>query len=462
MALTKAANRMTEGAAINVLDYGADPTGVNDSLAAFDLAVAAGDQVVIPVGTYKLTGTWSIPRNKQVRGIGYADSGNKGRPKLVPTAAVTGTVIELEGSSNWLENIYVDGSATTGVIGLRIGNVPLANLCFVNNVDCDEFTGSGAKGLQLINTVGSYFTHCRFIKNQENVGIGSLSTGGTPTTTVFNQCWFREAVGTGVTVRSNHQLTFNDCLWEANGQAGMSIGDAGFVCVGVHINGGWCEGNWSTSGTPANEAHFNFNGVGGDFENLYIYGTLFSGGPSSVRAIKANTIYDLLISAPITSTTGGAGMISTTNCTGWLENWRQQSGTGWADSGGSMFCSKNELTEEWIDWTPVYTPNGSMSFTSITTTTARYKQTGKTFVFELNVSGTTGGSASTNISMTLPSGITTKNQSILICYMNNNGTNTTGRAVFDGTNNVALAKIDGGNFALGTTGFSGSFTIEID
>jgi hypothetical protein len=462
MALTKATNSMISGATVNVLDYGADPTGVADSLAAFNAAVAAGSQIVIPVGTYKLTGKWSIPANKSVRGVGYNTTGSGPRPKLVPTAAVTGAAIDLEGTYNYLDNIYVDGAATTGVIGLRIGNVPLANLCFVTSVECDDFTGSGGKGLQIINTVGTYFTNCRFNGNQENVDIGSLSTGGTPTTTVFNECWFREATGVGVVVRTNFQLTFNNCLWEANDQSGMSIDTSGgLVCVGVTVNGGWCEGNWASSGTPSSEAHFTLVGTGGDCENITVNGTLFSGGAGSVRAIKATDIYDLLINAPITSTSGGANMIQTNTCTGWIQNWRYTNTTGWGNTAGSM-QNLSAIETEWTDWTPTYTPNGSMTFTSVTTTTARYKKNGKTLMFELNVSGTTGGSASSNITFTLPSGITTKNSSYLVCYMNNNGTGTTGYVRFDGSNNAGLYKIDAGNFTLGTTGFTGSFTIEID
>jgi hypothetical protein len=463
MSLTKATNSMISGASVNVLDYGADPTGVADSLAAFDAAVAAGDQIVIPVGTYKLTGKWSISKNKRVSGIGDAGTGNSARPKLVPTSAVTGAAIELEGTYNWLENIYVDGTATTGVIGLRIGNVPLANLCFVNAVECDNFTGSGGKGLQLINTVGTYLTNCRFNGNQENVDVGTLSTGGTPTTTVFNQCWFRSALGTGVVVRTNFQMTFNDCLWENNAQSGLAIdASGGIVCVGITVNGGWCEGNWTSAGTPSSEAHFEFTGTGGDCENITVNGTLFSGGAGSVRAIKASNIYDLLINAPITSTSGGANMIQTNTCTGWMQNWRySEDGTSWGNTGGSMI-DLSSILNAWTAWTPTYTPNGSMTFSSVTTTTARYKKNGKTFMFELNVSGTTGGTASNSISFTLPSGVTAKNSSYLVCFMNNNGTSTSGYVRFDGTGTASLYKIDGGNFTLGTTGFTGSFTIEIN
>jgi hypothetical protein len=466
MALTKATNSMISGAPINVLDYGADPTGVADSLAAFDAAVAAGSQIVIPVGIYKLTGTWAIPQGKTIIGLGDADVGYYGRAQLVPTAAVTGAAIELEGTANWLTNIYVDGAATTGVIGLRIGNVPLANLCFVDSVECNNFKGVGGKGLQIINTVGTYFNHCRFNANQENADIGTLSTGGCPTTTVFNECFFREAVGTGVVIRSNFQLTFNNCLWEANFNAGMQIlGTGGYTCVGVTVNGGWCEDNWRSLVAPARtaESHFIFVGTGGDVENVTVNGTLFSGSATSERAIKATTIFDLLINAPITSVTGGASMISTISCSGWMQNWRNSNSSGWSNTGGSMFSSENKwiaLDGAWTAWTPSYSAGGSMIFGTVTTT-ARYKLNGKTLIAEIYFTGTTSGSAGTNLQFTLPTGISAKNSSYTPAVILDTGTLTTGYLRFDGTNTVG-AYIMSGNYALGAnTGASCAFTIEI-
>lgn len=54
MALTKATYSMIVGAQVNVLDYGADPTGAADSAAAFNAALtaAAGKTLFIPAGTY--------------------------------------------------------------------------------------------------------------------------------------------------------------------------------------------------------------------------------------------------------------------------------------------------------------------------------------------------------------------------------------------------------------------------
>lgn len=54
MALTKATYSMLQGAAYNVLDFGADSSGVASSVTAFNNALANGGTVYVPSGTYKL------------------------------------------------------------------------------------------------------------------------------------------------------------------------------------------------------------------------------------------------------------------------------------------------------------------------------------------------------------------------------------------------------------------------
>ena len=43
---------MISGAPANVLDFGADPTGVANSTTAINAAIATGRRVRIPAGTY--------------------------------------------------------------------------------------------------------------------------------------------------------------------------------------------------------------------------------------------------------------------------------------------------------------------------------------------------------------------------------------------------------------------------
>jgi hypothetical protein len=71
MSLTKAHNRMIEGAPVNVKDYGAVGDGVTDDSTAIQNAVnAAVDEVFIPAGTYKMESPVEVPHNISIRGAG--------------------------------------------------------------------------------------------------------------------------------------------------------------------------------------------------------------------------------------------------------------------------------------------------------------------------------------------------------------------------------------------------------
>jgi len=75
MALTKAHNRMITGAQVNVLDYGADPTGAVDSTSAIQAAIDASlvpsvnySTVFFPVGIYTISSPLLLPANHSLDG----------------------------------------------------------------------------------------------------------------------------------------------------------------------------------------------------------------------------------------------------------------------------------------------------------------------------------------------------------------------------------------------------------
>lgn len=73
MALTKVTYSMIKGAPLNVLDYGADPTGVADSAPAFAAVVGSNKDVMVPAGNYRFAGTVVIPTSTFTRFIGEAN-----------------------------------------------------------------------------------------------------------------------------------------------------------------------------------------------------------------------------------------------------------------------------------------------------------------------------------------------------------------------------------------------------
>jgi hypothetical protein len=62
---------MITGAPVNVLDYGADPTGANDSTTAIQAAVNAGSVVEFPAGEYLISANINLPSSVALVGAGY-------------------------------------------------------------------------------------------------------------------------------------------------------------------------------------------------------------------------------------------------------------------------------------------------------------------------------------------------------------------------------------------------------
>jgi hypothetical protein len=76
MSLTKVSYSMISGAEANVLDYGADLTGVADCTAAFQAAINTGRAVYVPTGTYLIRTSLQLPATLLIYGDGTQSSVN--------------------------------------------------------------------------------------------------------------------------------------------------------------------------------------------------------------------------------------------------------------------------------------------------------------------------------------------------------------------------------------------------
>lgn len=107
-------------------------------------------------------------------------------------------------------------------------------------------------------------------------------------------------------------------------------------------------------------------------------------------------------------------------------------------------------------WTPTYGSNGSMGFSSVTTSLAKYARVGKLVYFHLMAQGTTDTTGSTAISFTLPVTADSSVGASLICFPcavrdANSGTDTeVGRAYIASTTEVHVWLGDGTAWSLGT------------
>lgn len=110
----------------------------------------------------------------------------------------------------------------------------------------------------------------------------------------------------------------------------------------------------------------------------------------------------------------------------------------------------------WLTWTPTYSASGSLTYTSISTYRARYKVSGGQLLLDFSSAGTTGGTASNTITVTIP--FNNSNGSILYypAVVGDGATGAGGSFINDATNIINFRKYDSSNFGLGGARVVGS------
>ena len=251
MSLTKVSFSMINGSALNVLDYGADPTGSADSTSAIQTAITAAlgsssGTVWIPTGTYAVTSLNIYPTGTKsliLVGDGPLNSkfvkyGNGTTPILNISGTAgggsgNGVVSKcqfknfgVQGTSKLFVGIYADTLAQFFMEGVyvtacSIGLQSLGSLIFAcrscyfigNNIGFQADKSSVNNGYS--NLIK--FDDCVFQSNTTYHGL--LNSGQQ---IVFQNCDF-ESGSTGFNVASAYQnetgessVTWNNCWWEAN------------------------------------------------------------------------------------------------------------------------------------------------------------------------------------------------------------------------------------------------------
>ena len=238
MALTKATYSMISGAVANVLDYGADPTGVADSSAAITLALASGSkQVYFPQGQYKTTATIDRPTGVRMFGDGAFVSTIVAyhNNSIIRTAPV----VFAGDAYNSMEDMGIkNGAGFNSAIGIELENLnqpsfkririeqgPLIGMrqIYVLNgefeevsiIDCTEIglylfstgldAGVNRNIFQCMN-----FTYC-------DKGMVIDVTGGL--NNVFNDVAIESTTSYPVEISNCNQLTFNGLYLEGNAQS---------------------------------------------------------------------------------------------------------------------------------------------------------------------------------------------------------------------------------------------------
>jgi hypothetical protein len=140
---------------LNVVSYGADPTGINDSAPAINAALAAlpagGGTVYLPAGTYKLSSaTTPMGLGQYLRGAGMSATTVKlaSAAGAVPALTVTapgGSVSQFAG----IRDLTVDiTGAASGATGVQAGNILQLQL---RDVYVRGASGFGNNGIHFLN-----------------------------------------------------------------------------------------------------------------------------------------------------------------------------------------------------------------------------------------------------------------------------------------------------------------------
>lgn len=289
MSLTKVTYSMIKGSPVNVLDFGADSTGVADSTAAIASAIAQGGQVYFPKGTYlcniEITNTDGIyllgetqgqHSNEGARLVPFDDT----KPVIDVVGPVVGCIVE-----NFILDSKADSTYSHTGIGLR---VKAASPDFVWRsafrhlfirgfqdglvIDCDaglgevfdnDFTDIEAIGCDRYSfyTLGVYNTYNKLFATQcgdwvlynegsqslfnSVVGDGRVSNTGAGN--IFNNLKIEAIHGAGgyplypVIELNGTTTTLNNVLIadvsNAKYQYGISIYGAGHIVSGVRVSG---------------------------------------------------------------------------------------------------------------------------------------------------------------------------------------------------------------------------------
>lgn len=198
----------------NVLFYGADPTGVADSTAAFSAALASENcDIYVPGGTYLVTETLTVPATKTLFGacprssLIQFDNDTANYDALILPAnttlkdlsltyaganQTTSTMVSVTGGNVNLENVYMDTSDTQTAWGVAFEAVA---------ADA-TITNSRIHGVLIGVRFTAAYTNVRITGGHINGGTAgtavNTTTAGTPTQIIGNRITANGGASTGI------------------------------------------------------------------------------------------------------------------------------------------------------------------------------------------------------------------------------------------------------------------------
>lgn len=247
-ALGRRWKREYSGAA-NILWFGADRSGVDDSTAAVQAACVACNHLYAPEGTYKLTAAVSLRRDFTLDGAG------PGRTVFQQSGAASGFVMNETTAAALVRGLTLKefsvvktgAAATSGQDGINLtGTTNNVWGCKVRHVNVSGFYD----GVVINRPILTELDNC---DSASNVRHGFVATGG-GTSLIFKNTYARSNGGRGYEVTGNIQyLGFDTTAADSNGAGGYYLGgDASNYPVAVALTACGAESNTGDGFTFAN------------------------------------------------------------------------------------------------------------------------------------------------------------------------------------------------------------------
>lgn len=290
MALTKATYSMVNGAPANVLDFGAVGNGVADDTAAIQAALATGNAVYVPTGTYAISATLRLAADGQIFfGDGTGNASEPARTIIKWIGAAAGKMFSISNGTteNWqnctvrdmlfngnsLANIAVEAYASAVAGGAwrnRFINLTISGLTGANNTGFDLGSGAAPNFAHDVEITGCFvigaargaygagavyrFTNTTFsLCTNAAVGLSGSAwsfiscvfsqsggfdfTGTNIQVANFDGCWFEDSVSGIYQAATAHCVNFSGCFLQTKSTNTTQLMDMGNAAGNFSLKG---------------------------------------------------------------------------------------------------------------------------------------------------------------------------------------------------------------------------------
>lgn len=403
MSLTKATFAMIDGAYANILDYGADPTGAQNSSSAIQSAIDSGNPVYAPPGTYLCEITIT---NSGVMLVGA------GRELTIFKNVGDNPVITIDNTAGSVRNTHIEGiyfanrnaAVYTTADGMVINGTVGANECdygqFIDLTFFEFNRGVVINGRSIWNR----WIRCAFITSLEDGFVSDSSDN--QALQYFETCRFANNTRYGLFV--NHTFasflldgwTFINSNWENN------------LSVPVRVTGTYGIQNWSFIGCYSEENASNISPgstspVKSGFafiDSPYAFGVDFKNCTFAGNTGSADPDYYIYVSGATTNVFGSVDLCRFDTAAIYSVFWPKNVSLGRNRDGTYSFdrsLGSTSLDDTIVPatWVPTLELGGGSTGVTYSNQIGRYTVVGKTVFFEAYLSLTNKGSSTGDVAI---------------------------------------------------------------